>query len=62
MENKRILFAEASDGEIEKQVDNSAQKHEKIHKIYRNDQRVFALRNYSEGYKMNKPLSGLLVY
>ena len=37
-------------------------KHEKIHKIYGNDQRVFALRNYSEGYKMNKPLSGLLVY
>ena len=26
MENKRILFAEASDGEIKKLVDNSAQR------------------------------------
>ena len=28
----------------------------------RNDLRAFALRNYSEGYKINKPLSGLLLY
>ena len=40
----------------------STEKHENIHKICRNDVRVFALRNYSEGYKINKPLSGLLVY
>ena len=31
-------------------------------KYARNDLRVFALRNYSEAYRMNKPLSGLLVY
>ena len=63
MENIRILFAEASSGEIKKLVDNSAQRNtKKIHKIYRNDLCAFALRNYSEGYKMNKPLSGLLVH
>ena len=27
-----------------------------------NDLRSFALRNYSEGYKINKPLPALLVY
>jgi len=27
-----------------------------------NDLRAFALRNYWEGYKINKPLSTLLVY
>lgn len=32
------------------------EKHEKIHKISRNDLRAFALRNYSEDYKINKPL------
>ena len=42
MENKRTLFAEASDGEIKKLVDNSAQREKKIHKIYRNDMRAFA--------------------
>jgi len=31
-----------------------------IHKIYRKGLRAFALRNYSEGYKINIPLSGLL--
>jgi len=45
MESKRILFAEASDGEIKKLVDNSAQRNKKIHKPCRNDQRLFALRN-----------------
>ena len=35
---------------------------QKIHKICRNDLRAFALRNYSEGYKINKPFSGLLVH
>ena len=34
-------------------------KHEKIHKICRDDLRAFALRNYLEGYKINKPLSRL---
>ena len=43
-------------------VDNSAQRNEKIHKMCRNDLRAFALRNYSEGFKTNKPLSGLLLY
>ena len=33
-----------------------------MHKICRNNLRAFALRNYSEGYKINKPLFGLLVY
>ena len=43
--------------------DNSAQKkHEKIHKMFKNDLRAYALRNYSEGYKINKPLSGSLLY
>ena len=46
-----------------KLVDNSElKKQEKILKIWRNDIRAFTLRNYSEGYKINKPLSGLLVY
>ena len=40
----------------------STKKHEKIHKMCRNDLRAFALRNYSEGFKTNKPLSGLLLY
>ena len=45
-------------------VDNSAQikKHEKIHKMCRSDLSAFALRNYLEGFKINKPLHGLLVY
>ena len=30
MENKRILFAEASDGEIKRLVDNSVEKTRKI--------------------------------
>ena len=34
----------------------------KDHKLCRNDLHAFELRNYSEGYKRNKPLSGLLVY
>lgn len=58
MENKRIHFAEASDGDIKRLVDNLAQFHE----MYRNDLRAFALRNYSEDYKINKHLSGLLAY
>ena len=37
-------------------------KHEKIHKVYRNDLRAFAMRNYAEVYEINKPLSGLLVH
>ena len=49
MENNKYFFAEASGGEIKKQVDNSAKRNtKKIHKIYRNDLRAFALRNYSE--------------
>ena len=40
----------------------STKKHDKIHKVCRNGLRVFALRNYSESYKINKPLSGLLLY
>ena len=57
MENRRILFAEASDGEIKKLVDDSAQGNtKKIHKLYRNDLCAFTLRNYLEGYKINKPL------
>ena len=62
MENKRILFAEASDGEIKAGWRFRTKKHEKIRKISRNDLRAFALRNYSEGYKINKPFSGFLVY
>lgn len=58
MENKRIHFAEASDSDIKRLVDNLAQ----IHEIYRNDLRAFALRNYLEDYKINKHLSGLLAY
>ena len=38
----------------------STKKHE--NKMCRNDLRAFALRNYSEGFKTNKPLSGLLLY
>ena len=38
------------------------EKRDKIHKICTNDPSSFALRNYSEGYKINRPLSGLLVY
>ena len=34
-------------------------KHEKIHKVCRNN--LCAWRNYSEGYKINKPLSGLQI-
>ena len=46
-----------------KPVDNSVpKKHEKIHKISWNDLRAFDLRSFSEGYKIDKPLSGLLVY
>jgi len=41
MENKRILFAETSEGEIKKLVDNFAQR--KIFKILRNDLSAFAL-------------------
>ena len=49
MENKRIPFSEASDGEIKKLVENSAQGNtKKNRKIYRNDLLVFALRNYSK--------------
>ena len=49
MENNKYFFAEASGGEIKKLVDNSAKRNtKKIHKIYRNDLRAFALRNYSE--------------
>ena len=40
----------------------STKKHEKIHRMCRNDLRAFVLRNYSEGFKTNKPLSGLLLY
>lgn len=58
MENKRIHFAEASDSDMKRLVDNLAQ----IHEIYRNDLRAFALRNYLEDYKINKHLSGLLAY
>lgn len=32
MENKRILFAEVSDGEVKKLLDNSAQRNTKISK------------------------------
>ena len=39
MENKRIHFAEASDGDIKRLVDNLAQ----IHEIYRNDLRAVSL-------------------
>ena len=38
------------------------EKHKKIHKICRNNLCAFALRNYRVNYKINKPLSGLLVY
>lgn len=33
-----------------------------VHKIFRNDLRAFASKNYSDGYEINKPLFGLLVY
>ena len=61
MENKGTLFVEAIDGEIKKLVvDNSEQRNRKkkrkqTNKIYRNDLCAFALRNYSEGYKITKP-------
>ena len=62
MENKRILFVEASDGEIKKLVDNSAQRNMKKSTKCRNDLCALASRNDAEGYKINKALSGLLVY
>ena len=47
-------------------VDNSVPRktrtQKKIHKICRNDLRAFALRNYSESYKINKPVFGSLVF
>ena len=43
-------------------ISGSLTEIKKIHKICRDDLRAFALRNYSEGYKINKPLFGLLVY
>ena len=43
-----------------KLVHNSVPRNtKKIHEICGNDLRVFALRNYSEGNKINKPISGL---
>lgn len=57
MKNKRILSAESSDSVIKKLVHSFAQRNEKIHKMCKNDLRAFALRNYSEGYNINKPLS-----
>jgi len=64
MENKRMIFAEASDRKIKKLVDNSTQRNtqKKIHKICRNDLSTFTLKNQLEGYKIDKPLSSLLVY
>ena len=51
------------DREIKKLVDNFAQRNmKKVHKICINDLSVFTLRNYLEGYNINKPLSSLLVY
>ena len=58
MENKKkkILFAETSEGEIKKLVDNFAQR--KIHKIRRNDLSAFGLGYCSERYIiLNKSLS-----
>ena len=58
-----MLFAEASDGELKKLANNLAQRNAKKSIKYKgNDLRAFALRNYSEGYTINKPLSGWLVY
>ena len=57
MENKRILFAEANE---KADWQFRTKKNEKIHQIYRNDLRSFALRNYSESYKINRPLCGSL--
>ena len=56
IENKRLLFAEASCGEIKKLVDNSVQTEETRKNTHRNGLRAFAMRNYSDGYKINKPL------
>ena len=61
MENKRILVAEASDGEIKKLVDNSHNT-KKYTKYSGTIIRAFVLRNYSEDYKISEPHSGLLVY
>ena len=57
MENKRILFAEANE---KAGWQFRTKKNEKIHQIYRNDLRSFALRNYPESYKINRPLFGSL--
>ena len=61
---KWILFAEASDRESKKLVHNSTQKKHKKKSIECKETIYIALTltNCSEGYKINKPLSGLLVY
>ena len=61
MENKGMLLAEASDGEIEKLVDNLHNR-KKSTKYSGTSICVFALRNYLEGYKIHESHSGLLVY
>ena len=45
-----------------KLVDNCTQETQKYPQNTRNNLCVFALRNYLEGYKINKSLSGLVVY
>ena len=63
MENKRIRFAETSDGELRcwLTIQNKATREKSI----RCAATIFVRslwKNYSEGFETNKPLSGLLVY
>jgi len=51
---KNAFFAEASDGEIKKPVDNSAQRNTKKSTKYTGIRSRCTLRNYLEGYKINK--------
>ena len=58
---KKFFFTEANDRETKGWLTIIADK-ETIYKMYRNDLCVLAMRNYLEGYKINKFFSGLLVY
>jgi len=61
MENKRILFAEASDRKMKKLVDNSAQRNTKKSTTYAETIYV-CLPLEIIGGLINKPLSSLLIY
>ena len=62
MENKKSLFAEASDGEIKKLADNSDQETRKTPQSMQDRSTCVGLEKLSKDYKINKSLPGLLVY